>query len=95
MIAIFLASCGTINTTLLEAGQRSGEVEASKQVSEYPEDCRRISKSGVKEGMRLDEALLRTDQALTNQNNRSRRCAEWYDELKTNIEEIGQNAANQ
>lgn len=87
LIAVFLTGCGTINKTILAAGKQTGEVEASKTLADYPDDCRKTSRSGVRDGERLDAALLRTDQALTNQNNRTVRCAEWYDELKTNTEE--------
>lgn len=93
-IAIFLAGCGTINKAILAAGKQTGEVEASKTLADYPDDCRKTSRSGVRDGERLDAALLRTDQALSNQNNRTVRCAEWYDELKSNIEERGPNAAD-
>lgn len=64
-----------------EAGLVSQALEAV-QLPEYPPDCRRWQPSGVLEGDRLDAALLKTDQALTQANLRVRRCATWYDELK-------------
>jgi len=47
-----------------------------------PADCRKREHSGVTEGMRLDEATLRTDSALSSANARIGRCAHWYDETK-------------
>ena len=81
-----MAGCGTNKNRVIGAAKSSGEVEASKKLAEYPSDCRKTSRSGVRIGERLDVALLRTDQALTRQNNRTKRCAAWYDELKSNIE---------
>lgn len=57
-------------------------LETNRQLPTYPADCRRWQPSGVQEGDRLDAALLKTDQALTQANLRVRRCAEWYDGLR-------------
>lgn len=64
-----------------EAGLVSQALEAS-QLPAYPDDCRRWQSSDVREGDRLDAALLKTDQALTQANLRVRRCADWYDGLR-------------
>lgn len=85
-MTVFLASCATNKSRVIAAGKLSGEIEASKKLADFPTDCRSKARSGVRVGERLDVALLRTDQALTRQNNRTQRCAEWYDELKANIE---------
>ena len=82
LISLLLTGCATANKQALEAGRQNGELEASKQLPDYPDDCRKTSRSGVRSGERLDVALLRTDQALSRQNARTKRCAAWYDELK-------------
>ena len=64
-----------------EAGLVGQALEA-RQFPTYPDDCRRWQPSGVREGERLDAALLKTDQALTQANLRVRRCADWYDGLR-------------
>lgn len=64
-----------------EAGLVGQALEAG-QLPTYPDDCRRWQPSGVREGERLDAALLKTDQALTQANLRVRRCADWYDGLQ-------------
>ncbi len=89
LIPVFSSACVTDKDRALLAGMQLGEIEASKKLAEYPDDCRKSSRSGVRKGERLDVALLRTDQALTRQNNRTDRCADWYDELKINTENSG------
>ena len=90
LTALCLSACaaGSAQTRLNEAarvGAEAGlvpEALAAARLPEYPPDCRRWQPSGVSEGDRLDAALLKTDQALTQANLRVRRCATWYDELK-------------
>lgn len=64
-----------------EAGLVSKALETGS-LPDQPGDCRKWQPSGVREGDRLDAALLKTDQALTQANLRVRRCAGWYDEIK-------------
>lgn len=64
------------------AGAASGEVRAERSLPSLPEDCRRLSRSGVQEGDRLDVAVLKADAALDRQNARTARCAGWYDQLQ-------------
>ncbi|WP_152912457.1 hypothetical protein [Candidatus Rhodobacter oscarellae] len=60
-----------------------GEARAAAIWPEYPDDCRRTSRGGITEGDRLDVAVLKLDEALSRQNARTRRCADWYDQQRT------------
>ncbi len=64
---------------LTAAGQTTGEARAADIWPDYPADCRRISRSGIVAGDRLDVAVLKADDALARQNARTLRCAAWYD----------------
>ncbi|WP_286202358.1 hypothetical protein [Labrenzia sp. THAF35] len=64
------------------AAALSAQVEVTKELPGYPEDCRRKEASGVQIGEPLDVALIRTDQALGRANARVMRCGRWYDEIK-------------
>lgn len=50
-----------------------------------PDDCRRTVLAGIRDGMRLDEALLRADAALAGQNARVKRCADFYDRIAASV----------
>ncbi|PVB61596.1 hypothetical protein DCO57_10415 [Labrenzia sp. 011] len=63
------------------AGKQTGLLEAEKSLPDYPHDCRKQERSGVRTGEPLDVALLRTDRALHRANARVLRCAGWYDEI--------------
>lgn len=78
----FLISCAGTDARLNEAARNQGQILATRDLPEYPEQCRRIVRSGVNVGDRLDVALLRTDNALTLHQSLTRECAAWYDELK-------------
>lgn len=87
---IFCAACAEDDAARLRAaGQAVGETRAEKALPDLPEDCRRRSYSGVGQGDRLDVALLKTDAALTRQNARTRRCADWYDDLQEGFRQDG------
>lgn len=79
----FLSGCVTAEQRATAAGRAMGELEAGRLMPPLPDDCRRNERSGVREGERLDVALLRTDQALGRQNARGRRCAGWYDRIRS------------
>ncbi|WP_417708126.1 hypothetical protein [Roseibium aggregatum] len=64
------------------AAALSAQVEVTKELPGYPEDCRRKDASGVRIGEPLDVALIRTDQALGRSNARVMRCGRLYDEIK-------------
>lgn len=83
---IFMSACATNDERLRTATALSAQVEASKELPGYPEDCRRKEASGVRIGEPLDVALIRTDQALGRANARVVRCGRWYDEIKSGLE---------
>lgn len=91
LASTFLNACGTTSAfdrigvsarTIAEAGQVDVALEAARTLPDLPEDCREEERSGVALGERLDAAALRTDHALTRANQRVRRCAGWYDDLR-------------
>lgn len=91
LTALSLSACAAGSQARLNDAARLGaeaglvpEALAAARLPTYPADCRRWQPSGVAAGDRLDAALLKTDQALTQANLRVRRCAEWYDGLETN-----------
>ena len=87
-IPVFLAGCAT-NNEQARLGQalatadviRLAEQELAK-LPPIPADCKKLERSGVKAGDRLDVALLKTDQALGRSNNRVSRCAKWYEDVR-------------
>lgn len=72
-----------------EAGQVDAALDVARAMPDLPGDCRAEERSGVVLGERLDAATLRTDQALNRANQRVRRCAGWYDDLR-NGRAVGQ-----
>ncbi|TYC50652.1 hypothetical protein FMN50_22790 [Rhodobacterales bacterium] len=79
---ISLSACETVDARLQASVEQAALTEATKHFPQYPADCRRKERSGVRNGDPLDVALIRTDNALGRQNDRIRRCSGWYDELK-------------
>ena len=55
---------------------------AGQELPDLPADCRLREASGVREGDRLDVAVLKAERALGRQNARGSRCAAFYDEVK-------------
>lgn len=55
----------------------------AEKLPEQPADCRKKESSGVKKGDRLDAAYLKAERALQRQNDRTGRCASWYDRLRS------------
>lgn len=81
MTAIFLTACQTVDKRITSAAISTGEARASNVLPAKPKDCRRIERSGVVLGDRLDVALIKTDQALGRANARIVRCAAWDDAI--------------
>lgn len=79
---IFLSACATNDERLRTAAALSAQVEITKELPGYPDDCRQKEASGVRVGEPLDVALIRTDQALGRANARVMRCSRWFDEIK-------------
>ena len=89
-MSLFLISCATNNQDRLnqaardtaEASQVDEAIQQTRQLPEQPADCKRIERAGIKDGERLDIALVKTDRALSRANNRISRCAGWYEDLR-------------
>ncbi|QFT30995.1 hypothetical protein FIV00_10945 [Labrenzia sp. THAF82] len=75
---ILLSGCATVDDRLRAAATQTAETQATRELPDYPTDCRKKERSGVREGEPLDLALLRTDQALGRANARVQRCGQWY-----------------
>lgn len=84
-----LSGCITAKKQALLAAKAAGELQASNTLPNYPSECRRLMRSGVRDGERLDIAVERSDIAIGEQNKRTRRCAAWYDNTKKAYAEIG------
>jgi len=84
-VMIFCAACDQTEARLDAVGADRGARAAERTLPPLPEDCRALSRAGVQEGDRLDVALLKIDRALTRQNMRTTRCAEWYDQLRAGL----------
>lgn len=82
----FCAACDQTEARLEVVGADRGARAAERTLPALPEDCRALSRAGVQEGDRLDVALLKIDRALTRQNMRTTRCAEWYDQLRAGLQ---------
>lgn len=83
LIPIFLVACGQTDRERIDAAaQAVGEARAAYVWPKLPSDCRRTSRSGIRQGDRLDVAVMKADQALSRQNARTRRCADWYDQQR-------------
>lgn len=61
---------------------------SAHQLPDLPADCRVKEVSGVKEGDRLDVALLKSERALGRANARVERCAEFYDSIQDRPNEM-------
>lgn len=82
LIPIFMAGCGETDQRLGRVAKAQGVLEATRELPDQPADCRRIVRSGVRSGDRLDTALLKTDAALSRHHQITRFCADWYDALQ-------------
>lgn len=84
LIPVFLAGCVQTDRVRIDAAAQSiGEARAAEVWPELPIDCRRTSRSGIQQGDRLDVAVLKADQAVARQNARTIRCADWYDQQRS------------
>lgn len=85
LILILLVACGQTDRERIDAAAQSvGETRAAVVWPNFPVDCRRLSRSGILPGDRLDVAVLKADGALSVQNARTQRCAAWYDQQRAN-----------
>ncbi len=87
-VMIFCAACDQTEARLDAVGADRGTRTAERTMPPLPEDCRTLSRASVQEGDRLDVALLKIDRALTRQNMRTTRCAEWFDQLRAGLQSL-------
>jgi hypothetical protein len=85
-MATFLNACDRTDAQLQAVGADAGVRAAERTLPDFPHDCRSHSRAGVKQGDRLDVALLKFDAALSRQNGRTTRCGEWYDGLRRGLQ---------
>lgn len=77
---IFCVSCGLTDHARIErAGRSLGELRAAQQWPDLPKDCRVLTRAGIKRGDDFRVAARKSDFALSQQNERTLRCAAWYD----------------
>lgn len=89
-IALFLTGCASdapgrlaaAGAAKAEAGLVDTAIAETGAVPDLPDDCRRREASGVREGDRLDVALVKAERALARQNARTGRCAALWDDVK-------------
>lgn len=89
-IALFLSGCASDKAARLAAAEAT-KAEASlvdqalkpEPLPDLPSDCRKQEQSGVQEGDRLDVAWFKAEDARMRANARVRRCAGFYDRVKT------------
>lgn len=86
-MVICCAGCATNDRLerLRDASAEQAVAALPVELPDLPPDCRLRARSGVVEGDRLDVALLKTDQALSRQNGRTKRCSAWYETLRDDL----------
>ena len=86
-MATSLAACARNDhkQRLRAVTEARAERAAARRLPPLPADCRTPAHAGVREGDRLDVAVLKLDDALTQQIARTERCADWYDQLRAGM----------
>jgi len=81
-----LSSCAA-DRKLIAAAETQGIAAAGTNLPDYPDDCRRKeSHAPLVEGQEKLSILKREREALDRQNDRTDRCAGFYDELKRGLQ---------
>lgn len=57
-------------------------VQEARRMPDFPVECRKLWRSGVALGDRLDTATKKTDNALGGANKQIAKCAAWYDRTR-------------
>jgi hypothetical protein len=70
-------------------GQRAAQSEEGALLPDLPEDCRATERANIVRGDRLDVAVIKATNALDKQNDRTLRCAGFYDGVKEGVEQDG------
>ncbi|MER8786295.1 hypothetical protein NKH71_00255 [Mesorhizobium sp. M0983] len=73
------AKAGVVEEALAQADR---EVLEARRMPDYPPECRRHHRSGIKLGDKLGVANKKADIALGNANAQIDGCAGWYDERR-------------
>lgn len=81
-VMIFCAACDQTEARLNAVGADRGTRAAERTLPDLPEECRILSRAGVRVGDRQDVAVLKYDAALSRQHGRTVYCAEWFDQLQ-------------
>jgi hypothetical protein len=84
----FCAACDQTEARLDAVGADRGARAAERTLPDLPEECRVLSRAGVRVGDRQDVAVLKYDSALSQQHGRTVYCAEWYDQLRAGLRSL-------
>ncbi len=77
-----LTGCAGADRAIRDAAGDRAAIEETRALPALPSDCRRLHRSGVGAGDRIDVALLKTDAALVRHQAQTGHCAAWYDDLR-------------
>lgn len=78
-----LSSCGAIEKRLTDAAKKQGQTQAGINLPDQPDDCRKKEPhADIREGDEARSVLARERAALNRQNERTARCADFYDDVK-------------
>ena len=81
-ISVLLTSCADNTNRIEKIGVAKAGLEASRQLPPLDPRCREEVAVDLKEGERLDSALMRANAAVNRANLNTRACAEWYDTIR-------------
>jgi len=84
-LAAAAATKAAANQVPLALSVADEERRIGRALPDYPAACRRTYSAGIRQGDRLDAALLKTDRALSRANGQIVECAGWYDEIRKGI----------
>lgn len=80
---MILSSCGAIEKRLGDAAEKQGQTQARVNLPDHPDDCRKKEPHAeIREGVEVRSVLARERAALNRQNERTDRCADFYDDVK-------------
>ena len=81
-----MISAGCANRALVAAATERGTAEARVTLPPYPKDCReKEAHAPLVVGAEVRSILKRERLSLDRQNNRTDRCAQFYDDLEVSI----------
>lgn len=86
-LATFITGCAQNDQRIEAAAELGAAIKAARKLPAYPDYCRKNFRSGVKRRDRLDSAVLKYDQALSQEHQQTDTCARWYDNLRAGFSE--------